>query len=73
MMDNVISAEMAYNELGYEMEKAWCNEDVRNYIEHSRTVDKNKSGPNAFYIGFEKLAKYSLGRENKTCPDMDKE
>jgi hypothetical protein len=71
MMDNVISAEMAYNELGFEMEKAWCNQDVRNYIEHSRKVDKNKSRPNVLYIGFEKLAKYSLDRDKKTCSDMD--
>lgn len=71
MMDNVISADMAYNELGFEMEKAWCNQDVRNYIDHTRKVDKNKSRPNPLYIGFEKLAEYSLDRDKKNCSDMD--
>lgn len=71
--ENIISKRMAYNELGYEMEKAWCNKDVQNYIRSAREADKNTSGPNAFYIGFEELAKFSLLKDNKICSDIDKE
>jgi hypothetical protein len=71
--EEVITKEMAYNELGYDLEKAWCNKDVRKYINDSREDDKNISGPNAFFIGFEEMAKYSLSRDKKTCSDMDKE
>ena len=71
--EEVITKEMAYNELGYDLEKAWCNQDVRKYINDSRKDDNNISGPNAFFIGFEEMAKYSLSRDKKTCSDMDQE
>ena len=71
--ENVITKEMAYNELGYDLEKAWCNQDVKKYINDSREADKNISGSTAFYMGFEEMAKYSLSRDKKTCSDMDQE
>lgn len=71
--DKVITDQMAYNDLGYNLEKAWCNQDVQQYIAYARKVDKNISGSNAYYIGFEHMAKYSLERDNKTCSDMDEE
>lgn len=71
--EGVVRQEMAYYELGYNLEKAWCNKDVRKYINDSREADKNISGSNAFYIGFEEMAKYSLSRDKKTCIDMDQE
>jgi hypothetical protein len=64
---------MAYNEVSYDLEKAWCNNDVQDFITHERKADKNLSGPDAFYIGFEELSKYSLTRDKKTCADMDNE
>ena len=73
VQDNIITKEMAYNEGGYELEKTWCNQDVQNFIQESRKADKNISGPTAFYIGFEQMAKYSLYRDKKTCSDMDDE
>lgn len=73
VQDNVITNDMAYNDLGYDLEKAWCNQDVQKYIAHSRKVDKNISGLNAFFTGFENMAKYSLSRDGKTCSDMDEE
>ncbi|MGO9370695.1 MAG: hypothetical protein ACLQBD_01185 [Syntrophobacteraceae bacterium] len=73
VQDNVITNEMAYNDLGYSLEKAWCNHDVQKYIADARKADKNISGSNAFYIGFEKMAKYGLFRDGKTCSDMDEE
>lgn len=71
--EKVITDEMAYNELGYELEKAWCNQDVQKYIDDVRKADKNTSGSNRFFIGLENMAKYSLSRDKKTCSDMDEE
>jgi hypothetical protein len=73
LQDNIVTEEMAYNELGYDLEKAWCNKDVQKFIMNARKADKNTSGPNAFYVGFERLAKYSLSRDKKTCSDMEEE
>jgi hypothetical protein len=73
LQDNIITEEMAYNELGYDLEKAWCNKDVQKFIAGARKADKNISGPNAFYVGFERLAKYSLSRDKKSCSDIDDE
>jgi len=64
---------MAYNELGYDLEKAWCNKDIQKFIRSAREVDENISGPDAFYSGFEELAKFSLSKDKKTCLDMDEE
>jgi hypothetical protein len=50
VQENVITKEMAYNELGYDLEKAWCNQDIRKYINDSREADKNISGSNAFFL-----------------------
>lgn len=73
LQDSIVTEEMAYNELGYDLEKAWCNQDVQKFIADARKADKNTSDSNAFYVGFEKLAKYSLSRDKKTCTDMDEE
>jgi len=50
VQEKVITDEMAYNELGYELEKAWCNQDIQKYISDSRKVDKNISGSNVFLL-----------------------
>lgn len=71
--DGIIDIGMAYDELGYDAEKAWCNRDVQKVISEARTADKLKAGPRAFYAGFENFAKYSLSRDKKTCKEMDKE
>ena len=71
--DGIIDIDMAYDELGYDAEKAWCNRDVKRVIDEVRKVDRIKSGPNAFYAGFEKLATYSLLKDKKKCEDIDKE
>jgi hypothetical protein len=64
---------MAYYEFGYDLEKAWCSQDVQKLIATARKADNNTCGPNCFYIGFENMAKYSLSRDKKSCSDMDKE
>jgi hypothetical protein len=72
-IDKVIDPLMAYNELSYDMEKAWCNVDVEKDIAQDRKEDGNLSGPLAFFNGFEYLAKYSLAKDHKDCAAMDKE
>ena len=69
----IIDPNMVYDELGYDMEKAWCNHDVQKTIRDVRKVDKIESGPSAYYGGFEELAKFSLNKDRKTCSDMDRE
>lgn len=49
--EKVITNEMAHNEFGYDLEKAWCNKDVQKIIAVDRKADKNISGANCFYIG----------------------
>ncbi len=72
VQEKVITIEMAYDDLGYSLEKAWCNQDAQQYIAEAREVDKI-SGSNAFYSGFENMAKYSLSRDKKTGSDIDEE
>jgi len=71
--DNLVYPHMAYDELGYDLEKAWCNVDVQQDITQDRKADKILSGASAFYNGFEFLAKYSLNQDHKDCLAMDKE
>jgi len=64
---------MACNELGYELLKAWCNNDVQTYINNSRKADDDRSGSEASYGAFEELARFCLLKDNKTCSDIDGE
>jgi hypothetical protein len=69
----IIDKNMAYDELSYDAEKAWCNKDVRKIIADARKADKIYSGPKAFYSGFEEFAKFSLSKDKKKCSDVDEE
>ncbi len=71
--EGLISEKMAYDELGYEVEKAWCNEDIKAFVDMTRTIDKNNSGSKAFYIGFEQFALSCLKMDNKTCEGLNTE
>ncbi|MGD0659192.1 MAG: hypothetical protein ABSD38_14085 [Syntrophorhabdales bacterium] len=73
MRDKIVDADMVYDESGYELEKAWCNLDVKKLIADAREADKIKSGPLAYYSAFEELAEYSLKKDGKTCADLDRE
>lgn len=70
--DKTVSQDMAYDELGYEIEKAWCNKDVQNYVYDSRRVGNQSSEAINSYSAFEEFAKYCLAKDNKTCSDMDR-
>jgi len=72
--ENVILETMAYNELGYDVEKTWCNKDVYDYLIKIRQQDKHLSGDQAFYNGFEEFAKYCFFKDKiKSCSEIDEE
>jgi len=64
---------LVYEELGFELEKAWCNNDVRRYIDEARKTGGSASDATAGYGAFEEIAGYCLRRDNKNCSDMDRE
>ncbi len=71
--DKTVNQNRAYEELGFEIEKAWCNNDVQKYVYESTKGDKQSSDAINSYSAFEEFAKYCLLKDNKTCSDMDKE
>ncbi|MFI5260227.1 MAG: hypothetical protein ACHQU0_00300 [Candidatus Paceibacteria bacterium] len=71
--DGIIDPSMANDELGYDLEKTWCNVDVQKIIKKDRVKDGTLLGKESFYNGFETLAIYSLNQDGKSCSDMDKE
>lgn len=71
--DGLVDERMAYNEFAYDAEKAWCNNDIRNYIFESRKADGNYTGYKAFYSALENMTKQFLKDDRKTCSDLDKE
>lgn len=70
--DKTVSTGRAYEELGYETEKTWCNHDVQEYIYDARKAADQSSNAFDGYRAFEEFAKYCLGKDNKTCADMDR-
>jgi hypothetical protein len=70
--DKTVSPGRAYEEMGFEIEKAWCNNDVQKYVYDSRRVEDQSSHAINSYSAFEEFAKYCLSKDNKTCSDMDK-
>lgn len=71
--DKKVSQGRAYEELGFVIEKAWCNNDVRKYVDDSRKSDNISSDAKNSYSAFEEFARYCLIKDNKTCSDVDKE
>ncbi len=67
-----VSSAMAYEELGFELEKAWCNKDVRDYIHQARNSGEPGAAAKERFAAFEELAEYCLAKDNKTCQDMDR-
>ena len=65
---------MAYNHFAYDIEKAWCNRDVRKMINDSRKLDKSVTASSDKYYGrFEHLAVLYLSKERQSCDDLDKQ
>jgi len=70
--ENLIGAKMAYDHLSYDIEKAWCNIDVRETIRKARATDKSKTAQSdPLYGNFERLAKEYLANEGQDCKDLD--
>jgi hypothetical protein len=72
--DNLIISKMAFDEFSYDVEKAWCNNDVQLIIKQAREADKSiNRQTDPIYGEFEKLARNYLAREGETCNDLDKQ
>jgi hypothetical protein len=71
MTENVILPEMVYNHFSYDIEKAWCNDDVREVVLEARKADKSMTAASdPMYGNFEKLANIYLTKEHQSCKDL---
>jgi len=70
---NMVTPDIACDDLGYDLLKAWCNNDVQTYINKSRKAGTDCSGSEASFCAFEELARFCLRKECKTCSDIDEE
>jgi hypothetical protein len=69
----VIVPEMAYDRFFYDVEKAWCNDDVQRVIRSLRRVDRSATAVTApTYGSFEKLARSYFARDAQSCGDLNK-
>jgi hypothetical protein len=72
--ESPLLGDMAYDHFGYDIEKAWCNQDVQKVVADSRKVDRSViASSDPIYGQFETLARSYLDREKQTCADMDKQ
>ncbi len=72
--ESPLLSDMAYNHFSYDIEKAWCNQDVQKVVNAARKVDKSiTASTDAIYGEFEGLARSYLAKERQTCVDLDKQ
>jgi hypothetical protein len=72
--ESPLLSDMAYDHFAYDIEKAWCNQDVQQVIADARKADRSATASaDAIYGEFEKLARAYLAREKQTCNDLDKQ
>ena len=72
--ESPLLSDMAYDHFSYDIEKAWCNQDVQKVITDARKADKSvTASADAIYGEFERLARSYLDREKQTCADLDKQ
>jgi hypothetical protein len=68
----VIVAEMAYDRFSYDVEKAWCNDDVQRVIHNARRANRSAAAvAEPMYGSFEKLAKSYLARGQQSCGGLN--
>lgn len=67
--EGLVVRRMAYDEFSYDVEKAYCNQDVQAHIQKIRKGDKS---PIVWFEGFEMLGKVFLETDHYTCKDVDK-
>lgn len=70
-LDHLIDIQVVYDEMSYDVEKAWCNTDVQSVIQHYRDTSGLPSGRDAWFMGFETLAKQFMQKDGYTCKDLD--
>ena len=72
--ESPLLSDMAYDHFSYDVEKAWCNQDIQKVITDARRADKSAvASADAIYGEFERLARSYLAREQRTCNDLDKQ
>ncbi len=65
---------MAYDHFSYDVEKAWCSQDVQKVIAAARKADKSTTASTDPMFGaFEWLATTYLAKEHQKCSDLDKQ
>jgi hypothetical protein len=56
--ENVIAAQMAYDHFSYDVEKTWCNSEVRRVVDGARKADRSRTAAtDPIYGNFEGLAR----------------
>jgi hypothetical protein len=69
--ERLIIPEMAYNHFSYDLEKAWCSDDVQHIVQAARKADKSvTAASDPIYGRFENLAQAYLAREHQSCKDL---
>jgi hypothetical protein len=72
--ESPLLSDMAYDHFSYDVEKAWCNQDIQKVITDARRADKSAAASaDAIYGEFERLARSYLAREQQTCNDLDRQ
>lgn len=61
--NKLISEEMLYDTFSYDIEKAYCNEEIKQYLKDLR---KTENQPDLF-MGFEELSKKFLAMDKDDC------
>jgi hypothetical protein len=65
--DGVITPAMAYDEVSYDTEKLYCNDDVQNDIAADRQEAGVSTGTDAFWSGFQYMATLFLQQDGYAC------
>jgi hypothetical protein len=72
--ESLLLNDMAYDHFSYDVEKAWCSQDVQKVITNARKADKSvTASADAMYGEFERLARSYLAKEQQTCNDLDRQ
>jgi hypothetical protein len=70
--ENVLIPEMAYHHFSYDVEKAWCNADIRALVAEARKGDKSAAATtDPFYGNLQRLAERYLRREHQDCGNLE--
>jgi len=68
--ENVIDAEMAYDHFSYDVETAWCNDDVHQVVQGARKADKSNTATSDPFLCKFRKARAELPRPRE--PDVQR-